>query len=214
MVDLFEEIGKHANLKVEWAAQLDWGTIPADLAAGKADSFCAAIYANAVRARGMLFGDVTGRQYLEPFVRADDERFSGPPEQAFNQPEIRVVGWEGTPTLMQTQLRFPKAKTVMMSTMEGTSNAMQAVVTDKADVFFTTMADASTFMKHNPGKLRRLGREYYLGMQALALNAPEDEHNLLNFLNTSLRELKNDGTFDRLMAKWNKISPDFMEAAP
>ncbi|MDX2028852.1 MAG: transporter substrate-binding domain-containing protein [Alphaproteobacteria bacterium] len=211
LVDLMNALGEHANLKVEWTTFIDWGNAPADLGAGKADTFCAAIYANAARARGMLFGEVVGYQYLEVFVRADDNRFTGTPEEAFNRSDITIVGWEGTPTLMQAKVRFPKAKALSLSTNEGTSSAYISVATGKADVFFTSMADAQNYMKNNPGKLKRLDRKYNLGRQSITVNAAMGEHDLLNFLSTAMRELKNDGTFDRIYRDYNARVPGFMD---
>lgn len=211
LVDLMNAVGEHANLEIEWTTFIDWANAPADLAAGKADTFCAAIYANSARARGMLFGEVVGYQYLEAFVRADDDRFSGTPEEAFNRSDVTIVGWEGTPTLMQAKLRFPKAKTLSLSTNEGVSSAYLSLTTGKADVFFSSMADAQSFLKSNPGKLKRLDKSYNLGRQSIAVNAALGEHDLLNFLNASLRELKNDGTYDRLYKIYNERVPGFMD---
>ena len=168
LVDLMEAIGQHAGLKIEWTTTIDWANAPTDLASGKADTFCAAIYANAARARGMLFGEVVGYQYLEPFVRVDDNRFTGTPDEAFNRPDVTIVGWEGTPTLVQATIRFPKAKKLSMSMSEGVSSAYLAVATGKADVFFSSMPDAQGFMQNNPGKLKRLDKSYDLGRQAIA----------------------------------------------
>jgi ABC-type amino acid transport substrate-binding protein len=178
---------------------------------GKADTFCAAVHANSVRARGMLFGDVIGYQYMEPFVRADDERFTGTPEEAFNRADVTVVGWEGTPTLTQVTMRFPKIKTLSLSINSGMSDAYMSIMTRKADVTFSSIADAHSVLQNNPGKLKRLDKKYNVGRQTIAMNAAEGEEDLLNFLNSALRELKNDGTFDRLYQEYNERVPEFMD---
>lgn len=211
MVDLMDEIARHANLQVEWTALVDWSNIPAALQGRKVDVFCGASYASTVRARGMLFSDEVGYQYAEPFVRANDPRFTGTPEQAFNRPEIRIVGWEGTSTLDQARLRYPQASLVAVPLNVPTSSGYLYVADGKADVFFSSMADATGYLHNNPGKLKRLSPKYYLGRQAIALNAAPGEHDFLGLLNTALREMHNDGTFNRLYQKYNAISPGFME---
>ncbi|MFZ2620308.1 MAG: transporter substrate-binding domain-containing protein [Alphaproteobacteria bacterium] len=210
MVDVMNAIAAHAKLNVEWVAPIDWGNIPADLAAGKADTFCAAVYANTVRAKGMLFTQAIGHQSLQPFVRATDNRFTGTPDEAFNHAEIRVIGWEGTPTLEQAKGRFPNISTVVMPLNADTSQAYLSVQQNKADVFFSSMADAKGFMDNNPNTLKRLPKEYYLGTQDLGLNAALGEHDLISFYNTALQELRNDGTLDKLYQKYAAQVPDFM----
>jgi polar amino acid transport system substrate-binding protein len=210
MVDLMDEIAGHAGLQVEWKSRVDWSDIPAALQSGKVDIFCGALYASTVRAKGMLFGDEVGYQYLEPFVRAGDLRFTGTPEQAFNHPDVRIVGWEGTSTLDQARQHYPKATLIALPLNAPTSSGYLYVADGKADVFFSSMADAAGYLQNNPGKLKRLPAKYYLGRQAIALNAAPGEHDFLGLLNTALRELHNDGTFDRLYNKYNQSFPEFM----
>lgn len=202
-IDLMDALAHIAHLKVEWTSILNWDSIALDLKTGKADVNCGPLFATATRAKSMLFTHSYGYQTLEPFVRKNDNRFQESSWEKLNTPHLRIVGWEGTPTLEAAKLVLPKATYINLPSHSSTADAYTYIATGKADVFFDSFSNAKAYMQNNPGKIKRANKEMIISQHPLALGVAQGEHDLAAFLNTALLELTLSGEISRILKKYS-----------
>lgn len=86
------------------------------------------------------------------------------------------------------------------------TDAIQALITGKCDCVIIDQAPAEQYVAANQGKLELLPTEYETEEYAIAIN--KNNKDLLDKVNQALSELKEDGTVDSIVAKYDKEGDD------
>jgi len=81
-------------------------------------------------------------------------------------------------------------------------DAVLQVVNGKADAFVYDFPYNSIYAAQNKGKVAHLAEPFTYEPLGWAIR--QDDPNFLNFLNNYLRQIKGDGTYDRMYDKWFK----------
>jgi ABC-type amino acid transport substrate-binding protein len=207
-VDILNEFGKVAELKIEWTAHVGWGDVGAALKGGKIDAMCAGMWQSANKAKEMAFSVPILYQSIEPFVRADDHRFDGNVDR-INSEDVTVAVIDADNSDFIAQTDFPKAKRVALSQLNGTDNDLfMTVGTKKADLTFDTPGLWQQYDKANPGQVRRVAPGHSLRVYGMSIVVDNDDPRLLNLINVGAQEIVNSGAVSRIVQKYDATYPD------
>ncbi len=212
-VDFMDEIGQRSGLKIEWAEEVTFGNwIPA-LQSHRFDVVCAPMWPEIPMARAAAFSVPLMYAGLSPLVRADDARFSGNDLAAFNDPGVTFLTQDGNALDSLTRAAFPKAKIrAMPAGMDGPS-ILQEIVTKKADAILLDRNAEIEYNKNNPVRLRLVASDKPIKVQSFSLVVGRDEMVLKDFLDNAILDLRNDGSIDRMLAKWEQEPGVYLRAA-
>ncbi|MGE3769589.1 MAG: substrate-binding periplasmic protein [Bdellovibrionales bacterium] len=213
MVDIMDAVAREAQLKVEWTEEVDWGQIGEALQSGRVDAMCAGIWATAGRGKIVGFTDPLAYTTIDAFVREGDTRFDAD-ITAINDPAVRIAINDGDVTDEIARRFFPKAQRVAKPQIAGETLLFQEVVTNKADVTFTTATIFSGYNKIAPGTLRRVAAAQPLLVNANVIGVSIHDPALQNLLNSTLRVLHANGAIREAMAKWYAPYPEAIRLVP
>ncbi len=117
-----------------------------------------------------------------------------------NEPKYTITSMLGTTGEQAAKRMIPKAK---YKSYETESEAAQEVLNGKADAMVYDLPYCSIFMsQQGEGKLIFLDEPFTY--EPLAWAVRKGDPDFLNWLNNFLRQLKNDGRYDRIYGKWLK----------
>jgi polar amino acid transport system substrate-binding protein len=203
-VDMMNEIGRRAGLKIEWAEETNFVTWTESLKAGRFDVACTPNWPDTPLATVITFGTPMFYAGLYPMVRADDARFKDGVDvmKALNSPGITFTTIEGNAIDGITRNYFPKAKTIVQPKSAGDSSFVLDVLTMKADVLLIDQNGKVEFNRANPGKLRLIDSVPPVKMMPFVLAVDRNEMILKDFLDNAVHDLIYDGTMDRMLRQW------------
>lgn len=114
-----------------------------------------------------------------------------------NDPKYKISVKLGTTGDLSTQKLLPKAKRLAF---EDEQVCIQEVIQGKADAHVYDLPQCATYNAKYPGKFVFLDKPFTYEPLAWALRKGDPD--FLNFLNNFLAQIKGDGTYDKIYAKW------------
>jgi polar amino acid transport system substrate-binding protein len=203
-VDMMNEIGRRAGLKIEWAEETNFVTWTESLKAGRFDVACTPTWPGLSLALAVSLTRPMFYAGIYPLVRADDARFKSDLNvmERLNQPDVKFTTLEGDAIDRIVQDAFPKATVATLPTSAGDTTFVMDLLAGKTDVIVVDKNGAFEFNRANPGKLRHLDTIPPLKTMWLALAVDRNEMILKDFLDVAIDDLRYDGTLDNLMKKW------------
>jgi len=202
-VDLVNEIAKRQSppLKVEWE-KMNWETMKADMLSKKFDFVADPVYQTVPRAFDYCMAEPYSYFGLGiGVVRKNDNRFSK--FEDLDRPDITIAlaeGWSSTEFARQ-RLKRPKFRTIVVGGDAYTQ--LDDVLIGRADVALNDSPTIAQYVKAHHDKVKALWLESPPSIVPGGFASANGERDLMDFLNTSLRVLKADGTIDCLDKKWN-----------
>ncbi|NND65142.1 MAG: transporter substrate-binding domain-containing protein [Gammaproteobacteria bacterium] len=214
MVDVTEALGTVLDLKIEWTAVIDWGLISTELNTNKIDTFCAAVWLSGKNTKTMLVSDAIAYNGFEAFVRGDDNRFDND-WRKLNDPSVIMAIIENTSSGFISQRILPNASPYGLPPIASTDLDLALnVATGKADVAFTNPGILVSYMKQNPGNIKRVRPGEPFAYMGLTYPVQQDSFRTLHMINTGIKELQNTGVINQLIEKYNVSYPEmFLESA-
>ncbi len=202
-VDMMNEIGRRAGLKVVWAEETNFVTWTESLKAGRFDVACTPNWPDTPLASVVAFSVPMFYAGMYPMVRADDPRFqSGDIMARLNQPDVTFVSVEGSAMDIPIQTSFPNAKIDTLPKSAGDSSFILNLLTKKADALIMDQNGKIEYGRANPGKLKMIDTIPPIKMMAFTLAVDRNEMILKDYLDSAVQDLIYDGTMDRLLKKW------------
>ncbi len=117
-----------------------------------------------------------------------------------NDPKYKVVSKLGTTGEQAVKRLIPKATYISFETEQ---EGVMEVVNGKADAFvYDSPYCAIALHQKGQGKLVWLDQPFTY--EPLAWGVRKGDYDFVNWLNNFLRQIKNDGTYDRIYRKWFK----------
>ena len=202
-VDMMNEIGRRAGLKIVWAEETNFVTWTESLKAGRFDVACTPNWPDIPLSSVVAFSVPMFYAGMYPMVRADDTRFkSGDMMARLNQPDVTFTVVEGDAVDTIIRSAFPKAKIDTLPKSSGDSTFVLDLLTKKSDAILTDENGKIEFNRANPGKLLLLDHLPPVKIQPFALAVDRNEMVLKDYLDNAVVDLIADGTMDRLLRKW------------
>ncbi len=120
--------------------------------------------------------------------------------QDLNDPQYRITSKIGTTGEMVAKKRISKAK---YNGFDNEQEAILDVVNGKADAFiYDAPYNVVAVNKAGAGKLVYLDEPFTY--EPLAFGLKKGDYDSVNWINNFLQQIRHDGTYDRLHAKWFK----------
>ncbi|MDD5587268.1 MAG: transporter substrate-binding domain-containing protein [Alphaproteobacteria bacterium] len=206
--ELVEEIGKQLNIKIEWASEVSYGQMLADLAVNKYDMICAPFYALPSRARE---ANLSMPLFYFPaylYARKDDARFDNRYDAA-NSPTVKFAVLDGNFSSTAAYRNFPKAEKVTTPEMTTVPDLFVQVATRKADLVVSDPGSFANYNKNNPGTLRQVAGNPLQVMAGVFL-LPAKEQDLKNATDATLAYLHGIGYIEALLKKYETPDIQFL----
>lgn len=195
-IDLMKEVAKRMGLEVKFVNTAWDGIIPG-LLAHKYDVICSAMTITEERAKQVDFSDpyFEARQVI--ITMADDTSINDVEDLAGKVVAVQ----QGTTGDFAAQKLVEEGIQFEIKRFEGTPEALMAVQKGDADAAIIDNFVAYIAAKENPTIYRvvesdKFAPEYY----GIAVN--KDNPALLEKINEVLKEIKEDGTYDKIYNKW------------
>lgn len=211
--DIMEAIGKAANLKIDWAEEVGFGSFPEALSVGKQDAFCVTVWVSAARAERVTLTDPVDFVPLYAYVRDGDSRFDGNPT-SIDDEKVTIAVIDGSTQKAVADMSFPHARQYALPGDTDGSQILMAVGTGKGDVVFADEFIVHDYNAHNADKqLRRIGGMGPVRIFGDAFSVGKGETGLVDVLNAAIQELYGNGTIDRILSKYETSPGAILRAA-
>lgn len=192
-IDLMKEIGKRLGLEVEFVNQAWEGIIPA-LKSHKFDCICSAMTITEERAKQIDFSD----PYFEAgqvIVVRKDSTISGAPDL-----QGKKVGVQLGTTGEYAARDLNKNYSFEIKTYDTTPDAFLDLKNGNIDAVICDNTVAEPLVKNNPETYKIVGEKLTIEYYGIAV--AKDNPGLLKAINQALKEVKEDGTYDKIYNTW------------
>ena len=212
IVDVMNEAARLLNMKVEWSAELTWGTTVDALKTGKVDALCVGFWENPAEGQYVFFSRPLYYSPIYPYVRADDHRFDKD-ISLLNDPAVTIISTDGEMSGITARQDFPKAKLFSLPNSAETSEQMLDITAKKADVSFYEAWIAEDFIAKHKGSLRRLPYQGPMRVFADTIALPMDDIRLKSMLDAALGQILNSGHMDKIVTKYETYPGSLLRVA-
>lgn len=209
--DITEELGKRLNLKIDWVEDVSWSNIISSLQTRKSDAFCTMLGVTAERGRAITYSRPVFFTPVFPYVRPDDHRFDNDLAVA-NNPAIRFSSIDGEMSDNIARAHFPRAQIKAVPQTLQVSESLNNIVAQKADIIIVDYGFGESFIKNNPGQLRRIGDKPFAVAQA-AYGFDIHETMLRDMIDSALTEMHNQGIIDKIIARYTSDPLEILRVA-
>ncbi|MDX2028330.1 MAG: transporter substrate-binding domain-containing protein [Alphaproteobacteria bacterium] len=199
--DIFEQVGKILNMKVEWTEEIPWSQVADNLKTGRNDVMCNTVWPSGNRALPLDFTMAIDYIPAYAFVRADDTRFDGN-LTAINDPGVTVAVIDGDFSQAIPSEDYPSAKQLSLSMDSDGAQLLLAVTTKKADVTFVDPFMAFEFAKHNPGTIKQVANAQAVRVFGDSYAVDKGETKLRDTINLALEQLNQSGFIRQTLDKY------------
>ncbi|WP_027859389.1 transporter substrate-binding domain-containing protein [Marinobacterium jannaschii] len=194
-IDLAKLMTKQMGVKFTPVNTAWDGIIPAMLT-GKCDIIMAGMTITAKRNMTVSFADpyvVVGQTIvLRPGLKDEIKSY-----RDLNDPKYTVTAKLGTTGEQAVKRLIRKAK---LDLYETSSEAALEVMNGKADAFIYDLPTNAVYSSQNKGKVLHLDQPFTY--EPLGWAVRQGDPDFVNFLNNFLRQIKGDGSYDRIYNKW------------
>lgn len=196
-IDLGKVMAKQMGVKYVPVNTAWDGIIPA-LITDKCDLISAGMTINAQRNMKVNFANpyiVVGQSIIvNPKIKGEINSYKD-----LNDPKYTVTSKLGTTGEVVVKRMLSKAK---YNAFETETDAAMEVVNGKADAMIYDMPFVSIYTAQNSDKVSAIIEPFTY--EPLGWAVKQGDHDFVNFLNNFLRQIKGDGTYDRIYNKWFK----------
>ena len=196
--DIMTEIGKRADIDVKWVEEVGYGNINQGLVTGRYDLFCAGLWPSTNRARNTVFSQPLFYDPVTVWVRHDDARFDDDLTK-LNAPEYKISVIDGDANQTMADALFPQAGRVSMSHNQTIADQINQVTSGRADAVFTDLITGMKYIQNNPESIKNVQPGKPVFMYPLTIGMKEGAYGMKTFLDTAIRELKDDGTIEQII---------------
>lgn len=225
-VEVMEALGQKLGLRIVWAEEVGYESIFAGLQADRYDVFASGLWPNAARGKVADFSKPIFFSSIKAYGRSHDSRFLNN-LGAVNSQSVRIAVIDGAMEDFIARSDFAKAKRISLTQLSPFSQNLLNVATRKADITFAEPGIVNIFQRDNPSALQELAPGKPLRIFGNAFVFKLGEAKFKSMFDTALTELINDGTVERLVAKYEpapgvflrtalpyQVAPRLKEAAP
>jgi polar amino acid transport system substrate-binding protein len=198
--DVFNEIAKRLNAKVEWSL-MAWDPMIEAVRQGQFDVGMDGISITAEREEVIDFSEpfISVDQYM--LVRADEERITGP--ESFTPDSGLLIGAQtGTTSFYTAIYDFLGAESEedpRVKSFDSFGAAVAALKSGDVDMVLADTAASQGYMGADPGAFKTVGEPVKTDPLGFIFTPGSD---LVAPANAALAQMKGDGTLDALINKW------------
>ncbi len=207
-VDIVNEIGRRAGLKVEWTEEVTWSTMIEGLNSGRYDVVGTGIWRNATRGKAADFTLPLFYSGVGVFVRSDDHRFDSD-RTLINRGDVRISVIDGEMAETIAKSDFPAAQPVSLTQVSDTSQMLLEVQSKKADVAFLAAQIGARYMAKNPGALRNIAGERPIRVFPESLMVKRGDYEFKAALDSAITEIVNSDFVSKTIKKHDSVPESY-----
>lgn len=212
-VDVLEEIGKRAGLRIDWVEEVTWTTMMEGLSSSRYDIVGTGIWRNATRGKAADFTLPLFYSGVGTFVRANDHRFDDN-LALLNDSNVRISTIDGEMAQIIAQADFPAAHPVSLTQVSDTSQLLLEVQSGKADATFIAAQIGARYMAKNAGALRNISTEKPLRVFPESMVIREGQYDFKAMIDSAITELVHSNFVERTIRKYDSVPEAYYLVAP
>lgn len=212
-VDMMNEIGKRAGLKIEWTEEVNFSNWVQALQNNRFDAACTPMWPEITLARAVMFTTPMMYAGLHPLIRANDQKLLHAPLERFNRKDVRIVTQDGNTIDGLARAVFPNATINAMPTSMDGPSLMEEIKSNKSDLILLDKNGEIMYNKGSPGMFKLRDDLPPVKIQAFTLAVGRGQSELKYFLDNAVTDLLNDGSMDRIITKWEPAKGTFLRVA-
>jgi len=209
--DIMEEIGRAADLKIEWVEEVGYENIFAGLESGRHDVFAGGLWPSTSRAKAAGFTVPVFYSVIKAWGRADETRFQD--LDGINSPDVRIATIDGAMEDVIAKADYPLARRQSLPQLSPFTQNLLNITSNKADVTFAEPGIIQEFLQSNPNTLKELAPNKPLRVFGNSLVVPRGDQQLIAFFDVALRELLYSGRVDRILRQYEPAPGVFPRVA-
>lgn len=195
-VDLMEAIAKDQGFKLEWKTMSFNGLIPA-LQSKNIDIVASGMWANEERGKQVDFSDV---YYESGLMLAVEEKNNDVKSVADLKKDMKVGAQIGTSGADEADKLKKEGKIKEVKVYEGLDSAMADLQNGTINAVINDEPVTKVYIKEMPGKIKLVGEK--LTKEGYGFAVQKGNKELLDKINKGLANLKANGEYDKILAKW------------
>jgi len=211
MFDIMEDIGRAADLKIEWVEEVGYESIFTSVNSGRDDLFCGGLWPNASRARAGTFSVPVFYSVVKAWARSDETRFAD--LKGIDTPDVRIATIDGAMEDIIAKTDYPRATRVSLPQLSPFTQNLLNITSRKADLTFAEPGIIFEFLKSNPGSLKELAPDKPARIFGNTIVIPKGDYQLKEFVDVALRELLYSGRVDEILNQYEPAPGVFPRAA-
>ncbi|APJ02910.1 ABC transporter substrate-binding protein [Silvanigrella aquatica] len=195
-IALIKEFAKKSSRKVKFIDQKFDGLIPSLIASKSCDIVASAVGISEERKKIVNFSEPTYFSGFDGLIHARSSKMFDSFEK-INQKNVRIAVQQGTLSSTYVKNVFKNAR---ISEYETNSGPIQAIISDKADIYIDDSVYLSVAVKRNISKFELLGKEKLPENQedGMAFLFRKSDTELRNQFNEFFNQIKSNGELDKL----------------
>jgi len=209
--DMMEQIGKNANLKINWAEEVGFQSIFPSLDNNHFDVFCGGLWPNSTRAMAASFSVPAFYSLITAWVRADSDLKNL--EDIRHHKDLKIATIDGAIEDLITRADYPDFSRTSLPELSPFAQNAENIITHKADVLFAEPAFMAEFMAKNPGTLRALDPEHPVRIYSNTLAVKRGDFVTKEFLDHAIEEMVYSGQIDKILAHYEPVPNAFPRLA-
>jgi len=196
-MDLITAIGEDQGFKVEFENLSFDGLIPA-LQAGNIDIIAAGMNKDdPERQKQVDFSESYYDSRLFVAVTEDNDTIKSIDDLTS---DMKVAAQTGTTGASKAQELADEGKIAEAMILDGLDTAMMKLINGDVQAVINDQPVTEVYMKKQPGKIKMVGEA--LNAESYGFAVAKGNEELLEKINTGLKNIQEDGTFDELVDKW------------
>ncbi|MDI9338412.1 MAG: transporter substrate-binding domain-containing protein [Alphaproteobacteria bacterium] len=199
--DIMVEIANRNHLKINYKEEVTWATMIEVLNTDRVDLICNPVWATKERKANADFSNPVYYSPIGAFVRIDDNRFDKDISK-INNSDVKIAAVDGEINNVIGVTDFPKAKLISFPNNIDVAQLFLEVESKREDVTFAEPMFAFDYMQKNPGKLKNIAINTPLRNYPNCYMYKKGQTKLGAFLNTEIQKLIEDGTIEKIIAKY------------
>lgn len=196
-VDLMEAIAKDQGFKLEWQNMGFDGLIPA-LKSGNIDIVASGMYASEERKKEVDYSDTYYDSGLVIAVKADNITINSEADLRSN---MKLVAQIGTSSQELIEGWAKEGKIAEAKIYDKVNDAVQDLKNGTVDALINDKPVTLEYINKQPDTIKIVGETLNEEQYGIAVQKGNTE--LLDKINAGLKNLKENGEFDKLLEKWN-----------
>lgn len=210
--DIWAEIAKRLDLRIEWTEEVTFVTMPEGLKKGRYDAFCLSSYRwppsmTEVAYTSPIFYSVTG-----VYARAGSAIAKETDPQKLNRPDLTVASIDGEASSFIQQSLFPQTKAISLPQSSDLSLALESVADGKADMTFANPLMIMPYMMTHADKVVKLDTPA-IGMHSHGFGVSQNELAWRQTVDSVVQDMLADGTIDKILNRYETVPGSLVRTA-
>jgi ABC-type amino acid transport substrate-binding protein len=197
-VDYLNILAEKNGLKIDWAEEVPIDQLATNLLSGRTDMFCVPCSAHPDYEKVMDFVGSFGHLPYYTYVPAQSQIT----EEGLKTAHFTVI--DGYIPSVETAKAYPNAKVTSLPMMTSMAELYDQLKYNKADALVNEHISALTYMKNNPGVIRRFSDKPVV-LKDMSFPIKEADGPWLAFVNemTTMKNPENRALLQKLMVEYN-----------